>query len=381
MFVGEWKMQQCVRRVLQYPAAKDIEQFMRAAFPPPIYRNGADSFTIDNCGPQFRAVREGKIELHALSKGHYPGKRMNSNVLPGLTSVGFWNCRGAQDWGLNAHRNEGMEIVLLETGGMGFEVDGRAHALQAGDLTVTRPWQLHKLGDPHIGRGRLCWLILDVGVRRPNQEWTWPPWVILAPKDLAELTRKLRHGEQSVWVANPRMRHAFRDISDCVLRWSEPRVRSRLAVAVNRLLVELLDMLAEQQLEESSALVSRRRTVELFLNDLLENPASCAEPWTLEGMAALCGMGITSMAKYCKELVNTGPIDYLNQCRLEHAARKLRDRPGLSITDIALQAGFNSSQYFATLFRKRHKMTPVQYRAWASEQGVAKLKKCCCKGN
>ena len=220
---------------------------MKASFPSPIYQSGADRYEIDTCAPQMKALREGKIEMHALSKGHYPGKRMNSNILPGLTNVGFWNCRGAQDWGLDFHRNEGLEIVFLETGGMGFEVDGRTHLLHAGNLTITRPWQMHKLGDPHIGRGRLCWLILDVGVRRPNQEWSWPSWVVLAPRDLAELTRKLRHGEQSVWMANPRMREVFRDLADCVLRWKEPGVTSRLAVAVNRLLVELLDVLAEQQ--------------------------------------------------------------------------------------------------------------------------------------
>ena len=336
---------------------------MKAAAPFPIYQSGADRFEIDDCGPQFKALREGKFELHALSKGHYPGKRMNSNVLPGLTNIGFWNCRGAQDWGLDAHRNEGLEIVFLETGGMGFEVDGKVHSLQAGNLTVTRPWQLHKLGDPNIGRGRLCWLILDVGVRRPNQEWTWPSWVVLSPKDLAELTRKLRRGEQCVWGANPRMREVFRELADCVLRWNEPRVNSRMVVAVNRLLVELLDVLAEQQLEEISSLVTRRRTVELFLNDLVENPGSCAEAWTLEGMAAQCGMGITAMAKYCRELVNIGPMAFLNQCRLDHAARGLLVKPSASVTEIAMNAGFNSSQYFATMFRKRYKMTPLQYRS------------------
>jgi AraC-like DNA-binding protein len=349
--------------VLQNPTANDIEHPMKAAVPSPIYQSGGDRFEIDDCGPQFKAVREGKIQLHALSKGHYPGKRMNSNILPGLTNVGFWSCRGNQDWGLDAHRNEGLEIVFLETGGMGFEVDGSVHSLQAGNLTVTRPWQLHKLGDPNIGRGKLCWLILDVGVRRPNQEWTWPSWVVLSPKDLTELTRKLRHGDQSVWVANPQMRQVFRDLADCVLHWNEPRMSSRLVVAINRLLVELLEVLAQQQLEESPALVSRRRTVELFLNDLTENPASCAETLTLGQMAEQCGMGITAMAKYCRELVNTGPIAYLNQCRLEHAAQGLLESPGASVTEIAMRTGFNSSQYFATLFRKRHKMTPMQYRS------------------
>jgi AraC family L-rhamnose operon regulatory protein RhaS len=288
---------------------------------------------------------------------------MNSNILPGLTNIGFWNCRGAQDWGLDAHRNEGLEIVYLEKGGTGFTVDGRSHSLQAGNLTITRPWQLHKLGDPHIGRGKLYWMILDVGVRRPNQEWKWPGWLVLAPEDLSELTRKLRHGEQAVWMANPRIRGVFRDLADCVVHWNGHRAVSRLTVGVNRLLVELLDMLAEQQLDDSPELVTRRRTVELFLRDLAGNPASSAEPWTLEAMAKQCGMGITAMAKYCGELVNNGPMAYLNLCRLDHAARDLAGRTDVSVTEIAMAAGFNSSQYFATLFRKRFKLSPMEYRS------------------
>lgn len=305
---------------------------------------------------------DGKIELHALSKGHYPGKRMNSNILPGLTSVGFWNSRGSQDWGLDYHRNEGMEIVYLETGGIAFEVDRRIHSLHSGNLTVTRPWQLHRLGDPHIGRGRLYWMILDVGVRRPNQDWSWPAWLVLTARDLADLTKKLRHGEQSVWLANPRIREIFRNIGDCILGWPDARMVSRLAVAVNRLLVELLDVLSEMRPDESSELEIHRRTVELFLRDLAENHASSAEPWTLENMARHCGMGITSMAKYSRELVNNGPMAYLNLCRLEHAAHMLRDEPDLSVTEIAMRAGFNSSQYFATCFRRRYRSTPIAYR-------------------
>ncbi len=324
---------------------------------------GEDRLEIDTCAPQLKAMREGKIQLHAISKGYYPGKRMDLNTLPGLTNVGCWSCRGVQDWGLDAHRNEGLELVFLETGGMGFTVDGKTHVLHAGHLTLTRPWQLHKLGDPHIGRGRLYWLILDVGVRRPNQEWIWPSWVILSPRDLAELTKKLRHGEQSVWVANRHMRLVFRDLADCVTHWKEPRMTSRLAVAINRLLVELLEVLVAQQHEESAELITRRRTVELFLKDLAENPSSSAEPWVFDSMAKQCGMGITTMAKLCRELVNSGPMAYLNHCRLEHAASALRKNPGCSVTEIALQAGFNSSQYFATQFRRHYQMTPVQYRS------------------
>ena len=328
----------------------------------PIYNSRASPFEIDSCRPQLAALSAGKIELHALSKGHYPGKRIPVNILPGLTSVGFWDCRGSQDWGLDLHRNEGLEIVYLETGGTAFEVEGCIHKLQADNITITRPWQLHRLGDPNIGRGRLFWLILDVGVRRSNQAWRWPSWTILAPDDLAALTRRLRQVDRSVWQANPRVREIFRDIGHCVLGWSEPWMASRLGVAVNRLLVELLDIVSDERAPVSSEQETRRRTVELLLLDLARDPVRSAEPWTLDSMSSHCGMGVTAMTKYCRELVNNGPMAYLNLCRLEHAASLLRAEPSLSVTEVAMRSGFNSSQYFATCFRKRYRTTPLGYR-------------------
>ena len=142
----------------------------------PMYRTGHKRYDIDDCEPQKEAVREGKIKLHALTKGHYPGTLLPKNELPGLNSIGFWDANTSQDWGLNAHRNEGIEIVFFETGVCDLVMGNKTFNLQAGNFVITRPWQLHKIGAPNIERGRLHWLILDVGVRRPNQHWNWPAW-------------------------------------------------------------------------------------------------------------------------------------------------------------------------------------------------------------
>lgn len=329
----------------------------------PIYRTRRTRYEIDRCGPQLRAVLEGKIALHALSKGHYPGRRMAARVLPGLNSIGYWDASRPQDWGLDPHRNEGIEITFLETGALDFTVDERRFELHAGDFTVTRPWQMHKVGSPNIGPGRLHWLILDVGVRRPNQEWRWPAWVALTPPDRAELTRKLRHNENPVWRSSPEIAATFRSLADCIRRWSQPHMESRLINQLNQLLLGILEALTQQQVHHQAELTSRRRAVELFLRDLANSASgSCCEPWTLGQMAAHCGMGITAFSQYCRELVNTGPVEYLNECRLDRAARRMREQPDRPITDIALENGFNSSQYFATAFRKRFKTTPRLFR-------------------
>jgi AraC family L-rhamnose operon regulatory protein RhaS len=337
-----------------------------------IYRARHGRYQIDTCEPQVRAVQAGKIKLHALTKGHYPGAKLPSDVLPGLNSIGFWDGAGAQDWGLDEHRNEGVEISFLETGKMGFTADQRHYYLVPGSLTITRPWQLHKLGDPNIGPGRLHWLIIDVRVRRPNQDWRWPDWLMLTPGDLAELTRKLRHTEMPVWKATPEIAQTFQKISQCILDWNQPHAISRMIINLNQLLIGILGALTAQQTGENPELTSRRRTVELFLKDLAENPVSTQELWTLDLMAKQCGMGVTAFSKYARELVNTGPMEFLNQCRLDRAARQLRERPAPSVTAVAFGNGFNSSQYFATCFRRRFKMSPRQFALNPTASGTAK---------
>lgn len=327
----------------------------------PTYKASHKSYDIDSCAPQHQAIREGKIDFCALTKGHYPGMTVPENILPGLSSIGFWNAAVAQDWGLEFHRNEGIEIMFLETGTVAFWADQKKYTLRAGAFTVTRPWQLHKVGAPNIGPSRLHWFILDVGVRRPSQEWRWPKWVVLAENDLAELTRKLRRNENPVWTSTPAIAQAFRGVADSVKDWRRPHAISRMAVNLNQLLVGILDALSEQQTQEDVDLTSRRRTVELFLRDLEQELVNPGEPWTLDRMAEHCGMGVTTFSKYCRELVNAGPMEFLNRCRLDRAARELRERRDHSITEIALANGFNSSQYFATRFRQRFHVSPSQF--------------------
>lgn len=340
----------------------------------PIYRDGLAWYGMDTCQPQLEAVRCGKISLHALTKGHYPGLPLPSSFLPGLNSIGFWDGAGSQDWGLEAHRNDGIELSFLETGTLVLTVEQQRFDLHAGSFTITRPWQLHRLGDPYIAPGRLHWLILDVGVRRPNQEWRWPKWVLLQPEDLAALTRRLRHTENPVWPATPGLARVFRSLAQCILTWGQPHSGSRITVGVNQLLVELLGLFSSQQKEENRGQTSRRRTVELFLRDLAKNPVSNRGPWTLDRMANHCGMGITVFSQYCRELVNSSPVKFLNECRLDHAARALREHSGRSVTEIAFESGFNSSQYFATRFRQRFHVTPLEYRqhAFSSSKPVTK---------
>jgi AraC-like DNA-binding protein len=320
---------------------------------------------VDTREPLVLAVRAGKRGLAAPGRGNHPGVTIPNDTLPGLNSIGFWDSARPQDWGLNAHQSEGLGIHFVETGNMAFMADGRRFHLRPGDLTITRPGQLRRLGDPYIGPGRVHWLIMDVGVRRPDDQWRWPAWVTLTPGDLAELTHKLRHDKTPVCKSTPEIARLFRQIARCIVQWRAPHSVSRMIANLNQLLVSLLDTPTTQRLTESPDRSSKGRVVELFLKSLKENQAGCQEFKTLQQMATQCGMGITSFAKYTREFVNAGPMEFLRQCRLNHAAKQLLEQPGASITDISFSNGFNSSQYFATCFRRQFGMSA---REFASKQ-------------
>lgn len=328
----------------------------------PIYRNHGKTFEADTCAPLADAVRRAQVNLQALVRGHYPGRKLAATSLPGVKTIGFWDARQSQTWGLDWHRNEGIELTFLERGALDFSVDHHRCRLRPDDLTVTRPWQRHRVGEPHVGAGRLHWLILDVGVRRPHQPWRWPAWLVLTKKDRDDLTDYLRHNERPVWSSSPEIQHCFQRIAAAVENDRRGEQASRLAALINELFVLVLEMFRQRRVTLDASLASTERTVELFWAELERSPTHLAAPWTVAAMAEQCGLGVTRFIHHSKQLNNATPITHLTQCRLEAAARQLRAQPAASILDVALACGFSSSQYFATLFRRQYGCPPREYR-------------------
>jgi AraC family L-rhamnose operon regulatory protein RhaS len=277
-----------------------------------------------------------------------------------MMSVGYWDARQDQSWGLDWHRNEGIEITYLARGKTGFAVDGNEYTLSRGNLTITRPWQLHRVGNPRISACRLHWIILDLGVRRPHQEWLWPDWFILQKRDLNELTELLQHNEQPVWRADSEVDRCFENLGSSVSQVHSRTVESRLRLQINTLFLNLLELLRRQNLNLDPALSSRRRSVEMFLATLAHQ---VDQPWTLESMAEQCGLGRTRFTHYCYELTNMSPAEFLNYCRVRRACELLVETRKHNVTAIAFECGFSSSQYFATVFRQHLGLAPREFRS------------------
>lgn len=327
---------------------------------PAIFYDVHGTHKADTCENLKAAKERGELFHAAYAHGCYPGRKMPPKMLPELCVACVWDANTDQSWGLPTHRNEGIEFGYLTRGNLDFTVEGAPYKLKAGDLTITRPWQPHQVGNPQITASRMHWLILDVGVRRPNDPWKWPKWINIAPHDLQRLTRLLSHNEQVVWQGNKQIEHCFEKIAEHVESAETPEAaQSRLQLYVTELFIEVFEMLQKNQVELNARLSSTRRSVEMFLNGLT---AHVDFPWTLEDMARHCNLGRSRFAHYCKRITNMTAAEYLTHCRVEKAKQMLRGKTDKTILDIALDCGFDSSQYFATVFRKKTGQTPSQYR-------------------
>ena len=323
----------------------------------PFKENGVE-YHADTCIPLVEAVGRKKLKFNALARHTYPGNRLTEDTI-GLNSIGYWDANEPQDWGLDWHRNEGIEIHFLESGSMPYSQENQTLELLPNNLTVTRPWEVHKVGGPVIGMGKFYWIILDLNVRRPHQNWSWPDWIILAPKDLEKLTNILRQNEKFCWKADKRILDCFQRIGKAVDSDNQGSNASQIRLLVNNLLLFILDLVAVEEVQLDEKLMDSSRSVQLFLKELNVN---LSENWTVEKMAKSSGVGLTRFTFHCRQLTNLTPMKYLMLKRLEMSKQLLLEHPEMNISDVAYQCGFSTSQYFATMFKKQEKCTPVAYR-------------------
>jgi len=85
------------------------------------------------------------------------------------------------------------------------------------------------------------------------------------------------------------------------------------------------------------------------------------KPLTLEEVAAVASLSPTYFSKKFKTITGMGFKEYLNFVRLKHAQAALLTTDN-TITDIALEYGFNDSNYFKDLFKKFFGKSPREFR-------------------
>ena len=283
-----------------------------------------------------------------------------------IISYGRFRCKE-----LTPHKNRGMEITYIEKGMLEWEVEGVSENIKPGSIFFTLPWQVHGSLQP-AEPDNVIWHVLfhlEEDYPAPHKQFRFPKCFGFSPVEMKTLSTVFAAATTHCFRATPAMRWLMPALIT-ELQSSRELGQTHAFSLLRAVLVELKRTVTGEAVDTDTHTWSEKK-VEALLTDLSSN---CDQQWTLEQMAARCGIQRTRLNTVFQKLTNCTPMEYLIRLRTERAKPLLRETE-IKIIDIAFECGFGSSQYFANTFKQSTGMTPTEYRTHCSGLTADELKK------
>ena len=90
----------------------------------------------------------------------------------------------------------------------------------------------------------------------------------------------------------------------------------------------------------------------------------------VEELCRICGVSQTYLYKLFQSALSLSPQEYILNCKMEYGARLLRDSD-MTVTQIARELAFSSSNHFSNCFYKIMRVRPSEYRKGRNVGGKA----------
>ena len=277
-----------------------------------------------------------------------PHRRVLDLRLCGLGEVpmlGWYHYVRAQP-DLPVHRHEGgFEICYLERGRQVFEVGGRQYSLSGGDIFLTCPDEPHSTGGNPSEPGVLYW----INLRLPKGGCGV---LGLERREAESLLEGIQRSPCRHFRATPQTRSIFRELFALYDRPDTFQRAVRMRCGVVRLLFEVID----GSLEHAASATSQRMTE--VIEWIRAHPQG---DYSLKDLARRAHLSVSHFKKRFKIETGLSPWQYILHHRIEIARDQL-SKSDASVTQVAHDLGFSSSQYFATVFKRMTGLTPTACR-------------------
>jgi AraC-like DNA-binding protein len=269
---------------------------------------------------------------------------------------------------LPAHRNPGLEIVVVLKGTLVWQAQGRAEVVPAGWAYFTLPWQEHGSTRDYEPGHEWCFAVLRVSptVRSERVHLAWLP--DLSKQDQAAISSLLSASRRHAFPASPLLRQIMPElVAECASPgpFHRARLRALSTAAVVELARSVNDPKSKRKGTRSESSHAGAASDEAIRAMVDRVARECHRPWTLSEMASSCGLGRTRFSQLLARLTGDTPITLMHRLRVERARVMLRETD-LSVTQIAQRCGFVTSQYFARVFGAMTGRTPRDFRSDAA---------------
>lgn len=245
-----------------------------------------------------------------------------------------------------------LVLVFLLSGQQHYMVDDKEVVLRGGQTLRIPPGHRYGTGAWPEQKGELAWLILNVNPLPDG------PALGMSREGARSVFEML--AKRSGPLVHPMAEDAPR-LLELAFAWWERRdealareiIRNRVAALA---MGAAATMIVRPPSSEDRAMSQRIRAVLRWLDERPDEMAS-----TLE-LAKMAGLSQTSFHGHFRRVTGSSPKDYRLRLSIERAACRLREHPELTVTAVAHEFGFSSSQYFAMVFRRYLGVSPGVYR-------------------
>lgn len=247
------------------------------------------------------------------------------------------------------HAHTCYEVLLLGEGATAYEFKEASVAeLSGGQFLVVPPHLVHRGLNDVRKPALLCGVMIEAG---SNDAACHTPF---ADADLAWIVEQLANASLRPRKMSPELQLHVKKLPGLI---SEFNPQSRLSVIRTRIKIcEIIFEIASQldkvvSFETTDAVEEAIR----LMRERLDCPISISQ------LAQKVGCSRAKLFEVFKESTGLTPNDYWQRLRIEqahHAVLNSRE----SMTNIALDYGFSSSQYFCTVFRKYYGVSPRDCR-------------------
>jgi AraC-like DNA-binding protein len=144
-------------------------------------------------------------------------------------------------------------------------------------------------------------------------------------------------------------------LNDVFTHCEEPaRPLARLAVSNDlvRYILEIINCAHRQENTHRSPPIAR------IVEQIKSHPEG---HYSLTSLAEQAGLSLSRFKANFKSQVGLAPHEFILRCKVD-MAKKLLLNPRRNVTSIAMELGFSSSQYFATVFRRFTNQTALEFR-------------------
>ncbi|MCQ2574409.1 MAG: AraC family transcriptional regulator [Treponema sp.] len=281
--------------------------------------------------------------------------RYENESLPVKTSCSTWYSR--PDCYVN-HWHTDFEFIYCSKGHIYYSVNGEEIKINEGEMMFVNSCQMHYTFQKDTidcetyllvaHPGLYDWRIAEKYVKEVTASKV-PPYIVMSIDNIRE-----------------------KQIIDCVVNIVRANTKDEngekafgheleIKAQMYKLLINLALRVQNMENPLSSASKKKLETMRRMTGFVQKN---YAEKITLDDIA---DAGIVCRSQACelfKRYMNKTPIEYLNDYRITKST-DLIAHTDMSITEISLACGFESSSYFTELFHRRMNMTPRDYRNMA----------------